>query len=267
MAIHDLLAPVTRRLRASRHWLRHRLRLYQSPERLAADAQQYWTSGPNEVPAQNFHWRGSGMFQDDAAWLAIGKDHFELYEAFARMVGFQRPARRVIEWGCGGGANAVHFAREAERFIGVDVSPDALQECERQLRSEGLSNFTPVLADVADPEPAAADFRGQCDLFLCTYVFELLPTPEHGERLLRVARSVLSAGGMALVQVKYATHEIHTLSRRAGYRRNPANMTSYRIEEFWTLATAAGFQPKAVTLVPRQPLVQDERYAYFLLMG
>ena len=266
MGVSSVLQPLSRQLRYSGHWLRQYLRVYQSPARLAADAQQYWVRGPGDAPGQNFHWRGAGMFADDAAWLAVGRAHFELFEQFARMVGFARPVRHVIEWGCGGGANAVHFAREAEWFTGVDVSPAALKECERQLLREGLANFTPVLTAVADPEGAAAPLR-QCDLFLCTYVFELLPTPEHGERLLRVARNLLRPGGMAFVQVKYATQDVRTLPRRAGYRRNPANMSTYRLEEFWNLAVDACFQPKAVTLVPRQPLVDDERYAYFLLMA
>ena len=42
-------------------------------------------------------------------------------------------------------------------------------------------------------------------------------------------------------------------------------MTSYRIDEFWQLAATCGLAPQAVSLMPRQPLVGDERYAYFAL--
>jgi SAM-dependent methyltransferase len=242
------------------------VRLYQSDDRIAADAQRYWTGAPGgDVPPQNFHWRGSGMFEDDAVWLAVGRQHFELFEAFARMVGFARPAGRVIEWGCGGGANAVHFARDAGEFVGVDVSRPALDECGRQLAREGLGNFVPVLVDVADPGPVVRRFAGRCDLFLCTYVFELLPSEAHGARLLGAARDLLRPGGMALVQVKYATGDLRTRSRRWAYARDVANMTTYRVDAFWALAQAAGLTPRAVTLVPEQPMVRDERYAYFLL--
>jgi hypothetical protein len=44
-----------------------------------------------------------------------------------------------------------------------------------------------------------------------------------------------------------------------------AHMTTYRIEEFWAMAVARGLRPEQVVLEPEQPLVQDRRYAYFLL--
>jgi hypothetical protein len=47
--------------------------------------------------------------------------------------------------------------------------------------------------------------------------------------------------------------------------RSLANTTAYRIEDLWDLAVTCGLTPKAVTLVPKQPLVGDVRYAYFLL--
>lgn len=267
MSARTLLRPFARRLKTAARLARHGLRLYESDDRLAADAQRYWTGRPGtDVPSQNFHCRGSGMFADDAVWLAVGRQNFELFEAFARMAELPRPARRVIEWGCGGGANAVHFAPEADEFVGVDVSPSALDECGRQLAHVGLSNFTPVPVDVRDPDPVVRRFAGQCDLFLCTYVFELLPSPSHGTRLLSAARDLLRPGGAALVQIKYATGDVRTRSRRWGYARDVANMTTYRIDEFWTLAQAAGLTPRAVSLVPEQPMVDDERYAYFLLV-
>jgi hypothetical protein len=42
-------------------------------------------------------------------------------------------------------------------------------------------------------------------------------------------------------------------------------MTTFRIEAFWQLAERVGFRPLVVVLQPEQPLVHDERYAYFLL--
>jgi SAM-dependent methyltransferase len=265
------IRPLARRVRLAGRWVRHGLHLYQSDDQLAADAQQYWTGRPGEqgkvgdVPPQNFHWRGSGMFQDDAVWLAVGRQHFELYEAFAKMVDFPRPAKRVLEWGCGGGANAVHFARGADEFVGVDLSQAALDECVRQATKEGLANVTPVRVDVGDDAPVVRRFGGQVDLFLCTYVFEVLPSQAHGAKLLATARELLRPGGMAVVQIKYATGDLRTRSRRWGYARDFANMTTYRVDEFWQLAKTVGLTPRAVTLVPEQPMVHDERYAYFLL--
>lgn len=168
----------------------------------------------------------------------------------------------MVEWGCGGGANAVHFGPMAEEFVGADVSAASLEECERQARAAGAKQFVPVLVDVREPEAAVAEIGPPCDLFLCTYVLELVPTPEYGLRILRIAADLLAERGLALVQIKYATASWRTRPRRRKYQRDVAGMTSYRIEDFWQAATECGLRPHFVQLVPRNEL--DERYAYFL---
>lgn len=240
------------------------LRVSQSEDAVARDSARYWSGEADERFRSNSHWREGGVISEDA-WLEIGRRHLELFGRFADMIGFDRPAKRVVEWGCGGGANAVHFARGADRFVGVDVSQASLDECGRQLDREGLGDrWQPVLADVEDPEAAAALIE-PCDLFLCVYVFELIPGADYAERLLTIARDLLRPGGMALVQIKYATDDWRTRPRRWAYKLNLANTTTFRIEDFWELAESRGLTPQAVTLVPEDPLVGDERYAYFLL--
>ena len=80
-----------------------------------------------------------------------------------------------------------------------------------------------------------------------------------------IARDLLAPGGAALIQIKYATDDWRTRPRRWAYRLNLANTTTFQIDAFWQLCRACGLEPRAVTLVPEQPLVGDERYAYFLL--
>lgn len=92
---------------------------------------------------------------------------------------------------------------------------------------------------------------------------ELIPTPEYGERLLRIAHRMLRPGGVALIQIKYSNGRWATRPRRRSYRSGVAEMTTYRIDEFWQLAQTCGFVAETVELVPRNEL--DERYAYFLL--
>ncbi|MFC5993283.1 class I SAM-dependent methyltransferase, partial [Pseudonocardia hispaniensis] len=168
-------------------------------------------------------------------------------------------------WGCGGGANAVAFAPQAREFIGVDVSPESLRECERQVARVCDTPFRPVLIDVAAPEAALEAIPGPCEAFLSFYVFELLPTPAYGERILRIAHRLLAPGGLALIQIKYDTGSWRTKPRGRSYRFGPAGMTSYPIPAFWQLAQRCGLRPEYVHLVPRDEL--DERYAYFLLVN
>lgn len=236
----------------------------QPESRISADAQDYWQRPTDATWRGNSHWRDAPVFDGTDLWRQIGARHLELFDAGARMCGFDRPWRRVLEWGCGGGANAVHFAPLAEEFVGVDISAETLRECEKQVADVCGTPFRPIAIDVANPEAAVARVEGWCDIFLSFYVFELVPTPEYGERLLRIAHEVLAPGGVALIQIKYSDGRWRTGPRRRGYRRGLAEMTTYPIDGFWQLSERCGFTPKAVHLVPRNEL--DERYAYFFLM-
>jgi SAM-dependent methyltransferase len=237
---------------------------FRHPEsRISGDAQDYWTSSDGSRWKSNSHWRDAPAFAEGDLWSRIGRRHLDMLERGARMVGRELTWDRVVEWGCGGGANAVHFAPVAKEFIGVDVSKDSLRECARQVADVCDTPFRPVLVTVAEPETALADIAHPCDVFLCCYVFELIPSPRYGERLLSIARELLAPGGLALIQIKYDDGRWSTKSRRRAYRSGLAEMTTYPIASFWELASRCGLQPEAIQLVPKDEL--DERYAYFLL--
>jgi hypothetical protein len=241
---------------------------YSEPEtKLIGDSQIYWNDPPDRSLKQNSHWRGVGIFADDSRWLALGRENLQFYKEFARAVDLKHSLKCIVEWGCGGGMNAVHFGRLADEFYGIDISASSLEECGRQMRAAGLHNFTPVLIDAADPEAALGRVPGSCDLFISTYVFELLPTPEYGIRILRIAHELLTAGGIAMIQVRYSEGNAKTRSRAWAYSRNLGRNATYRIEDFWQTAQQCGFSPRMVTLQPQQPLVNDRNYAYFLLQN
>jgi 2-polyprenyl-3-methyl-5-hydroxy-6-metoxy-1,4-benzoquinol methylase len=252
---------IARVVRSTIDVARNALGLRRSEAALTREAESWWEEPGEKNQAVYSHWRGAF---DDATWFAIGKQTFDIYETFTKSMGFERPARRIIEWGCGGGANAVHFAREADAFYGVDVAQVSLDECGKQLQREGMNNFHPVLIGLSEPEDALAGIDQPCDLFVCIYVFEAFPTPEYGRRVLQIAAKLLRPGAMALIQVKYSVG-ITTRSRGWGYKFGVANMTTYRLDEFWQLSTECGFTPHAVYLIPKQTLVPDERYGYFIL--
>lgn len=243
---------------------RNLLGWHESEEKLTRDAQQYWDAPQPAGKRETFaHWRG---FCDDATWMEIGRESLAVFDRLAPSAGFDGQMKRVVEWGCGGGANAIHFGQRCERFVGVDITSESLDECAKQMRIAGLRyRFEPVRVDAATPETALdAIGPGTCDAFVSFYVFEVFPTPEYGARILRLARKLLRPGGIAIIHAKYETG-LATRSRRWGYKLGVASMTSYRIDEFWQVAEQSGFAPASVSLMPRQPLVNDERYAYFAL--
>jgi SAM-dependent methyltransferase len=245
--------------------VRHAIDFSESETKLIGDSQTYWNTQSDQSLKQNSHWRGVGIFADDLRWLTLGREHLQLYEEFARALDLKHSPKRIVEWGCGGGMNAVHFGRFADEFYGIDISSSSLGECGKQMAEAGLHNFTPVLIDAAKPEAALRHVQDPCDFFISTYVFELLPTPEYGIRILRIAYELLAPGGIAIIQIKYSECNAKTRSRAWAYARNLAWNATYRIEDFWQAAQQCGFTPKMVTLLPQQPLVNDRNYAYFLL--
>lgn len=186
-----------------------------------------------------------------------------MFERLARVPRRPDRLRSILEWGCGGGANAVHFAPRGSSFVGVDISQESLDECARQVARTTSTPFQPILIDADDPEAALEQLTEPCDLFTSFYVFELIISQEYGARLLRIARRALADDGLAFIQIKYDIGSWRTRPRRRGYRSGLADMTTYRIDVFWSLAQECGLEPEAVYLVPKNEL--DERYAYFLL--
>jgi cephalosporin hydroxylase len=229
-------------------------------DRVAGQAERYWSTPAESGWEANSHWRaGIG----DQAWLEVGHDHWAMYETFARALRLPAPDT-VIEWGAGGGANAVAFAPHARRFIAADISQDNLDECVRQVRATCTTPIETRRIDLACPEQAVTGLADSCQVFLCLYVVELTTGVDAVRAILDIARTVLVPGGLALVQIKYHTGDSRTRGH-AGltYRRNLASTTTFSVDEFWHLAAECGLVPQLVTLVPENRL--DCRYAYYAL--
>jgi hypothetical protein len=260
----DAVRPTYLKLRQFAACAQYHLGIRESEEKIERDAQKFWESDSRHLP-QLAHWRGAGVFTDDTRWLAWGAGHLDLYRDFARMLDAPLSVHRIVEWGAGGGANAIHFAPFAREYVGVEITRANLDECNRMLAEAGINNFVPVLIRTDAPEEALSLVHGPCEVFLCLGVFQALPTPEYGYRLLDIARKLLAPGGLAIIQIKYIKQSWSTKPKRFGYKRNYPILTSYALDEFWISAERKGFEPKCLTLVPRHPVNGDGDYAYFLL--
>jgi SAM-dependent methyltransferase len=101
---------------------------------------------------------------------------------------------RVLEAGCGVGAQTVTLARRSPgaAFVSVDVSEPALAATRRALDRAGVSNVELQPADILDLPFARASFD---HVFVC-FVLEHLPDPAHA---LARLREVLKPGGTLTV--------------------------------------------------------------------
>jgi hypothetical protein len=241
----------------------------QSEEELARVAQDYWNEGDKAgIDLKDYsHWEGAGPWKDRDRWRAIGRVHFEMFKKLCVYASVPRPLGKAIEWGCGGGANAIHFVDDVREFCGVEISQANLDECGRVLARAGFRGFRPVLVPSENPEQVRTLLDASYDFFLCTYVYETLPGQHYCERVTRLAYELLAPSGLALIQIRYDEGSIRSKQRRFDYFRYAARFTSFQIEEFWELAERIGFRPLYVSLVPRKSYeYSGDLYAYFALM-
>lgn len=246
-----------------------KLGLKQSEQALIETSKEYWTDGNRYgVDLEDYsHWLGSGPWRDKNRWLMLGRPHRRMIDRLALLTPGSSPLRRIVEWGCGGGANAVHFVDDVDEYCGIEIAQASLDECARVMHEWGFGGFRPVLIDAESPERAHDLAGGGFDVFLSTYVFELLPGKQYGQRVLATAVRLLRPGGLALVQIRYDDTTDRSRQHHLDYYRHATRFTSYRIDEFWNLAELCGFHPEFVVLVPkRTEEYSGDLYAYFAMI-
>ncbi len=210
------------------------------------------------------HWRGEGPF-DDELWHELGRRHLDLLRKAAAWAGLSLPIAAIVEWGVGGGMNAVQLCRIADRIYGVDINPDSLEECARQVAAAGCGELLPVLIEADRPEAVRDTITDPCGGFFSSYVFELFPDPDYGLRVMRIAYELLRPGGVAVVQIRYHSGPRARPGTHRAYRSSWVTTTTYAIDEFWKSCSEIGFEPLFVSLVPIQPELNEERYAWFAM--
>jgi hypothetical protein len=230
---------------------------------LAADAGRYWSQSSSMPWIRDLsHWRGGGRWADDETWSGMGRRHLSMFEELCSAARQRRPIRSMLEWGPGGGANAVAFAGEVAKFYGVDVSAANLAECGRQLASIGYEGWQPIEIEAARPQAVLEMITAPVDFILSTAVFQHFPGKEYGVEVMRIVHQLLALRGIALIQIRYDDGSEILGPKQHDYAKNAVTFTSYRIDEFWRIARDAGFEVLSVALRP------EECYAsYWLRKG
>ncbi len=121
------------------------------------------------------------------------------------------PGARVLEAGCGTGAQTVILAGNSPeaRFTSVDISRASLEEAEKRVRAAGCTNVDLRVADICgldDPE----EFFDH--VFLC-FVLEHLKKPS--EALAGLLRVLKRGGTMTVIEGDHGSAHFHPDSAQA----------------------------------------------------
>jgi len=110
---------------------------------------------------------------------------------------FAPPSRcRVLEAGCGDGANLLSMAAMApqSRFVGFDLAGTAIAQARATAVSAGLTNAEFLVMDIED----ASETLGEFDYIIAHGVYAWVPTPVR-DALMRLIGRTLAPCGLAFV--------------------------------------------------------------------
>jgi ubiquinone/menaquinone biosynthesis C-methylase UbiE len=158
--------------------------------------------------------QGERVLEGDRAGLV--HEHESRYRFASR---YLSPSRLVLDCACGSGYGAAILAEQAERVIGIDISPVAIEYA----RSRYLQRNINFQLGSAEELPVATD---SVDVFCSFETIEHIP---HPDRLVAEAQRVLHKSGYFLV----STPNRIVSGLESGERpSNPFHLREWSLKEF-----------------------------------
>jgi ubiquinone/menaquinone biosynthesis C-methylase UbiE len=167
---------------------------------------------------------------------------------------------RVLEAGCGVGAQTVTLARNSPnaRIVSIDISADSIAQAQARVREAGLANVEFVQADIFELgfDPACFDH-----VFVC-FVLEHVAKPV--EALLALEEALRPSGTMTVIEGDHGSAYFHPDSHEA--RRAIQCQVALQREaggnaeigrQLYPLLISAGFEEVGVS--PRMVYVDSSR--------
>lgn len=130
---------------------------------------------------------------------ALPLAHPDHLATVATLFGMSPPApaaARVLELGCGVGANLIALAQAMPdaNFLGIDLSPGQIERGRRAVQELGLPNIQLRAQNVTDLSTSGGTF----DYVICHGVFSWVPESVR-QSILRICRDLLAGQGVAYV--------------------------------------------------------------------
>ena len=153
----------------------------------------------SDVPGDHISWHGSKAEGYDALRFTTSEGVFiERFEEdlFLKLL-TRHGARRVLDIPAGTGRLCVPLARSLDAVVGADISPDMLAEARGKAETEGLTNISFEVANVADLPFDNGAFDAVCTARL----FQHVPTDMAAPIINELTR-VIRPGGVFVVQFR-----------------------------------------------------------------
>jgi len=149
----------------------------ESQNKIESDTYDFWNNSESDAKLRDLsHLKGQGRWADLDEWYKIGTKHLNMLDNVSKYLNRNEPINYILEWGTGGGANAVHFCQNIEKYYGVDISEYNLKQCRTELENNGYNNFIPIKIDVDNPESCLKFLDQKIDFFLSTAVYQHFPS-------------------------------------------------------------------------------------------
>jgi hypothetical protein len=219
-------------------------------------AKQLWENHDDkEYIKDQSHWRGIGRWKNDSDWINIGKSTLQRLKWIMRADGieFEEEGKKntILEWGPGGGANAVGLMKYCNQYYGIDISKLNLDEAARVMQSEGSNAFIPI--HLKTSPNVALDFipEESIDIFISTAVFQHFPSKEYGMQVLKVMRKLLKKKSISYIQFRFdnGNPKYKPNESISDYKNRHIYSNSYSIDEFWAILVDLGYKPLCVSNV------------------
>lgn len=174
---------------------------------------------------------------DRGPFDAVGQETRARVIDLLNRTGGTLPLGTIVEWGCGGGANAAALAEDCDRYVAIDAVEG---------RREAIAAVCPsaefVAIDIAHPEQAETA-TGSADLFISTWCFNHFDSTDYGRRVLRAASNMLTHGGALLAQVVIVDAAETEVDPGADYASRWARACAWTTRGWLDDLKATGFQP------------------------
>jgi SAM-dependent methyltransferase len=135
-----------------------------------------------------------GLYSKQGAFLRYPDDWLV---RFHTMTLRDRLPGRALDYGCGGGNNAVFLAQKGWEVHGVDVAPSFRSLVKQNLARYGLPESILTRFKTIDPASTILDYpNGMFDFVLSNQVLYYLPSEDHLKQVCAELERVLAPGGI-----------------------------------------------------------------------